>query len=113
MRKIDKQDVVDFLARQYDSSRIKPDDITYEVLRQRLGVSYSEVKRLIEKAIRAGILVRSDGIRNGKYVARFNPVPGWEKKANGKNIFTQIQTSPGFQSERDSKRTKKKGVRSH
>ena len=110
MRKIDKQDVVDFLAQQYDSSRINPDDITYEVLRQRLGVSYSEVKRLVEKAIRAGILVRSDGIRNGKYVARFNPVPGWEKKANGKNIFTQIQAQNGLKPARNSNGAKKRKV---
>jgi len=110
MSKIRKQDVVDFLEQQYNDSRLKPDDVTYEVLRNRLGISIHEVKRLTDKAIEAGILVKDSGIRNGKYVVRFNPAPGWEKKINGKNIFSVISQTNRLEPERNSNSPKKRKV---
>ena len=105
-----KQDVFELLQEQYAMSRLQETDITKYSYGKRLGISWRQANRVLEKAIGLGLLTKELVLDpEGKRIARYLPAPGWEKKVNG-NIFTQIQAQTGLQSEGNSKRAKKKWI---
>ena len=105
-----KQDVFELLQEQYGIVQLQETDVTTRTYGKRLGISWRQAKRLLEKAVEAGIVLKELVLNNdGKRVNRYIPAPEWEKKISG-NIFTQIPTQNGLKPNGNSNSTKRRKV---